>query len=113
MKIFHFGFNQTMVNAYVMWVKDIEALGLSASTHLAFKISVGRHLAEDAINARQKLRCPLGPAPRRRHPVHTLYQSDLKWQCVVCDCLQKWLCRPCGNKWMCLEECYWAKHERL
>jgi len=43
-KLFHFVIDQTMVNAYVTWVKEMEDLGLRIMSHLAFKIVVGKHL---------------------------------------------------------------------
>jgi hypothetical protein len=42
-KIFHFIVDQTMVNSYVTWVKEMEDLGLPVTSHLAFKIAVGKH----------------------------------------------------------------------
>ena len=71
-KIFHFIVDQTMVNSYVTWVRQMEDLGLPVTSHLAFKIAVGKHLAAAAILARRKGRAP--PEPRlRRPPLYTLY----------------------------------------
>ena len=112
-KIFHLIVDQTMVNSYVTWVKQMEDLGLPVTSHLAFKIVVGKYLAAEAIHARR--RGHVFPDPRPRHPraVHTLYRSKLKRGCVICGRLQKWFCKACGNKWMCPEACYQAQHERL
>ena len=51
-KKFHLIVDQTMVNSYVVWVKQMEELGLPFTSHLAFKIAVGKYLAEEAIHAR-------------------------------------------------------------
>ena len=112
-KIFHLIVDQTMVNAYVTWVKQMEDLGLPVPSHLAFKIAVGKYLASDAIQARR--RSHAAPERRRRHPhaVHTLFRSKLKRKCVVCGRVQKWFCTSCGHKWMCPKSCYQAQHEML
>ena len=112
-KIFHLIVDQTMVNAYVTWVKQMEDLGLPVTTHLAFKIAVGKHLALEAIQARQRGHAHHERRPRAPHPVHTLFRHKLKRRCVICGRVQKWFCRSCGNKWMCPESCYQAHHERL
>jgi hypothetical protein len=112
-KIFHLIVDQTMVNAYVTWVKQMEDLGLPVTTHLAFKIAVGKHLALEAIQARQRGHAPHGRRPRAPNPIHTLFRSKLKRRCVICGRVQKWFCTSCGNKWMCPESCYQAQHERL
>ena len=49
LKIFHFIVDQSLVNAYVTWVREMEDRGLRKKPHLAFKIAVGRHLVEGAI----------------------------------------------------------------
>ena len=49
LKIFHFIVDQSLVNAYVTWVREMQDMGLTAKPHLAFKISVGKHLVEGAI----------------------------------------------------------------
>ena len=110
-KIFHFIVDQTMVNSYVTWVKQMEDLGLPTTSHLAFKIAVGKHLAAEAILARRRGRHP--PEPRQRGPptVQTLFRSSRKRQCVICGGVQKWFCMACGDKWMCQESCYQAHHE--
>jgi hypothetical protein len=112
-KIFHLIVDQTMVNSYVTWVKQMEDLGLPVTSHLAFKIAVGNYLATEAIEARQRQQVPLARRPRRPHPVHTLWRSKLKRQCVICGCVQKWFCTSCGDKWMCPESCYQAQHTKL
>ena len=112
-KIFHFIVDQTMVNAYVTWVKQMEDLGLPVLLHLAFKIAVGKHLAAEAIQVRQRGRVPPEPRPRRPPPVHGLFRSTLKRQCVICGRVQKWFCNACGDKWMCTEYCYQAHHKSV
>jgi hypothetical protein len=42
LKLFHLVVNQSMVNNYVCWVADMEALELRVMSHLAFKIAVGK-----------------------------------------------------------------------
>ena len=44
MKLFYIVVDQSMVNAYVTWVKEMEDLGLRISIDLAFKIPIGGHL---------------------------------------------------------------------
>ena len=112
-KIFHLIVDQTMVNAYVTWAKQMEDLRLPVTSHLAFKIAVGKYLATEAIEARQRQHVPLAGRHRPHHPVHTLRRSKLKRGCVICGRLQKWFCTPCGHKWMCPESCYQAVHESL
>jgi hypothetical protein len=112
-KIFHFIVDQTMVNSYVTWVKQMEDLGLPVTSHLAFKIAVGKHLAAEAIQARRGDHVAPEPRPRRPHRVHTLFRSKLKRMCVICGRVQKWFCKTCGSKWMCPESCYQAHHEQI
>ena len=112
-KIFHFIVDQTMVNAYVTWVKQMEDLGLPVTSHLAFKIAVGKYLASEAIQARQRGHEQPKQSSRHPHPVHTLFRSTLKRGCVICGRVQKWFCTTCGRKWMCPEACYQAHHEGL
>ena len=112
-KIFHLVLDQTMVNSYVTWKKEVEQLGSPVMSHLKFKITVGKHLAEEAIQSRRRQRFPAVPAPRRPLPVHTLFRSPLKRRCIICGRVQKWFCSSCGNKWMCQEACYQTQHERL
>ena len=112
-KIFHLIVDQTMVNSYVTWVKQMEELGLPITSHLAFKIAVGKYLATEAIQARQRVNGPPDGAHRHGHPVHTLRRSKLKRRCVICGRVQKWYCSSCGHKWMCPELCYQEQHERL
>lgn len=45
-KLFNFVVDQSLVNGYVTWVKDMENLGLRVMPHLAFKVVVGRHLVQ-------------------------------------------------------------------
>ena len=61
-KLLYFVVDQSMVNAYVTWVKEMEDLGLPIGTHLRFKIAVGRHLIEDLLNNRGPLGRQHGPA---------------------------------------------------
>lgn len=112
-KIFHLIVDQTMVNAYVTWVKQMEDLGLPVTSHLAFKIAVGKYLAAEAIQARRRGRVTPGPRPAHPRAVHTLFRSKLKRSCGICGRVQKWFCKSCGNQWMCQESCYQAHHERL
>ena len=112
-KIFHFIVDQTMVNSYVTWVKQMEDLGLPVTSHLAFKIAVGKHLAAEAINARRRGRVPPDPRPQRPPIVHTLFRSSLKRRCLICGRVQRWFCAACGDKWMCPETCYQAQHESI
>ena len=83
-KFFHLIVDQTMVNAYVTWVRQMEDLGLPVTTHLAFKIAVGKYLAAEAIQARRRGNVHLGPRPRHPPVVHTLFCSKLKRSCVIC-----------------------------
>ena len=112
-KVFHLIVDQTMVNCYVTWVKQMEDLGLPVTSHLAFKIDVGKYFAVEAIQERRRGNVHPDPRPRRPRAVHTLYRSKLKQICVVCRRVQKWFCTACGNKWMCPESCHQAHHERL
>ena len=48
-KKFHLIVDQTMVNSCVTWVKQMEDLGLHGTSHLAFKITVGKYLVAEAI----------------------------------------------------------------
>ena len=112
-KIFHLIVDQTMVNSYVTWVKQMEDLGLPTTSHLAFKITVGKYLAAEAIKARRRGHVTPDPAPRRPSAVHTLWRSKLKRRCVICGRLQKWFCTSCGNQWMCPEACYQAQHQHI
>ena len=82
-KIFHLIVDQTKVNAYVTWVKQMEDLGLPVTSHLAFKIAVGKYLASDAIQARQRRHAPPERRSRHPHPVHTLFPVQTKAQ--LCD----------------------------
>ena len=111
-KIFHLIIDQTMVNAYVTWVREMEAVGLPSSTHFAFKIAVGRYLCQDAINSRVR-RYHRDPPTKGPLPVHTLRRSKLKCRCVICGRLQNWFCIVCRNIWMCPQDCYQARHETM
>lgn len=113
MKIFNLIVDQTMVNSYVTWVKEMEQLGLCIPSHLAFKIAVGKHMLADAIEARSRHKEVRGPAPRRPVRTQTHFRSKLKRKCVICGQVQKWFCPACRNKWMCREECYQAHHKSL
>ena len=112
-KIFHLIIDQTMVNSYVTWKKQMEDLGLPVMTHLAFKIEVGKHIAAAAIASRRRAHRPPQRRDRRPNVVHTLFRSKLKRRCVVCGSVQKWFCTPCGKLWMCPESCYQTHHENL
>ena len=112
-KLFHFVVDQTMVNAYVTWVKEMEDLGLRVGTHLGFKIAVGRHLIEDVLNNRGPTGRQRGPARGRPPLTHAHFRSSLKRKCVVCGHPQRWYCPACGHKWMCRERCYYDHHSLL
>jgi len=113
-KLFHFVVDQTMVNAYVTWVKEMEDLGLRIMPHLAFKIAVGKQLVQGAISARQRRVHPANYATPRRPPrTHAHFRSKLRRACVVCGHLQRWYCEACKNKRMCRGACYYAHHEAL
>jgi hypothetical protein len=112
-KIFHLIVDQTMVNSYVTWMRQMEELGLPVLTHLGFKIAVGKYLAAEVIQARRRGNVQHGPRPRHPRAVHTLFRSKLKRSCVICGRVQKWFCTACGHKWMCQEACYQAHHESL
>ena len=113
LKLFHFIVDQSLVNRYVTWVREMEAMGLRTKPHLAFKIAVGKQLVEAAIAARGK--GSTGPVRRWRRPpaTHTHFRSPLRRRCVVCGHLQRWHCVACGPKWMCRETCYMVQHESL
>ena len=112
MKIFHLIVDQSMVNSYVTWVKDMQDMGMPVMSHLAFKISVGRHLLQGAIEDRRRRQRPSPPTPRRPPRLHVHFRSNLRRRCVVCGRIQKWYCPACGSKWMCPEECYLAHHQK-
>ncbi|KAG0572756.1 hypothetical protein KC19_VG122300 [Ceratodon purpureus] len=112
-KLFHFIVDQTMVNAYVTWVKEMEALGLRVGTHLGFKIAVGRHLIEDVLQNRRREGILPQPRQRRPPPTYAHFRSTSKRKCVVCGNRQRWYCRACGHKWMCRERCFYDHHCRL
>lgn len=98
LKIFHFVVDQSMVNSYVTWVAAMEEIGLHIKPHLAFKIVVGKHLIQQAIEARKRKRALLAPRPRRPPRTHCHFHSKLKRACVVCGHPQRWYCRACSNK---------------
>jgi len=112
-KLFSFVVDQSLVNGYVTWVKDMEELGLKVMPHLAFKIAVGKHLIQEAINSCQRSKQPRAPTPRHPPRTHTHYHSKLKRICVVCRHPQQWYCAGYRNKWICREECYHIHHDAM
>lgn len=112
LKLFHLIVDQSMVNARVTWVHEMELLGLRVMPHLAFKIHVGKHLIQESLDARRRSRIPVVPLVRRGALTHGLLHSTLKRTCVVCGHRQRWYCPACGRKWMCPQDCYLNFHSR-
>jgi hypothetical protein len=113
MKIFHLVVDQTIVNSYVTWTREMEELGLKIMPHLLFKIALGKHLVLDALEARQRRAGPQMRLPRRPPPTQGQSSSKLKRQCIVCGHPQRSYCAACGYRWMCKGTCYFAHHEIL
>ena len=101
MKLFHFVVDQSMVNGYVTYVKEMEEVGLRCGTHLTFKIAVGRHLIEETLRNCRPVPRPRGRARPGPRVTHAHFRSTLKRKCVVCGHPQRWYCPACGHKWMC------------
>jgi len=83
-KLFNFVVDQSLVNSYVTWKKDMENLGLPVMPHLAFKIANGKYLVQKAIDTRRRGKQQQFPTPRHPPRIHTLYHSNLKRVCIVC-----------------------------
>ena len=113
MKLFHFVVDQTAVNSYVCWTWEVEDLGLQIMPHLAFKIALGKHLIQDALEARWKRARPRMPLVHRPSPTHGQSSLKLKRQCIVCGYPQRWYCAACGYKWMCWDLYFFAHHKEL
>lgn len=112
LKIFHFVVDQSMVNSYVTYIHEMEHLGLKVMSHLQFKIAVGKHLIEEALENRQRKKVQPGCVERRPGRTHAPSHSKLKRNCVVCGHLQRWYCDACGKKWMCRDMCYFSHHKQ-
>ena len=97
-KLFNLVVDQSMVNNYVCWVADMEALGLRVMSHLAFKIAVGKHLIHEAMERRPKKVHVALPKPRRAPAIHVHYRSTLKRKCIICGHPQRWYCPTTSRK---------------
>lgn len=114
---YFFILDQAMVNAYVVYSKKMEDLGLRLKSHMQFKIAVkiavGKALVQGQIEARAALVTRGRLPPRRPLSLYAHWRSKLKRNCIECGFRQKWYCLACTYQWMCKEVCYYAVHERL
>jgi len=108
-----FVLNQSLVNIWILYQEQIEALGLSLMSHMQFRINIGRYLFAPCFEVPQLLKA-VRPGAQLTTTNCGLHKSSRRRECYLCGKLQKWFCKGCGYLWLCIHrDCYNIQHNSL
>lgn len=96
----------------VIYLSQMEELGLPPLSHIKFNLAIGHHLVDPIIEARSVAKSMALPI-RRPLLAHGPAFGKLRRKCLECEKRSRWFCVGCGYVTVCPRNCFNEWHERI
>lgn len=109
-KLFCCVVDQWIVNAYILYLEKMVALGLKPLDHMQFNLAIAHYLVKPRLD-KPGPACPTGGRkPKPKPPCIPERCANYRRKCLHCPVFTKWYCAGCNYAFMCNRVCFKELH---